>query len=121
MSLSIQMEIKRNCLTIRLSGELDQSNVGSLKKRVAEIVKKYSIVNLVFNFKDLEFMDSTGIGFIVGRYAEVKRKGGTIVICSMNPTIEKIFNLSGLKRICKVANSEKGIERLLEVISWIMN
>ena len=108
MSLSIQMEIKRNCLTIRLSGELDQSNVGSLKKRVAEIVKKYSIVNLVFNFKDLEF---------VGRYAEVKRKGGTIIICSMNPTIEKIFNLSGLKRICKVANSEKGIERLLEVIS----
>lgn len=117
MSLKVQMAIKKNRLVIRLDGELDQSNVDTLKKKVCEIMKKYSIVNLVINLEKLTFMDSTGIGFIIGRYGEVKRKGGSIVICSMNETIVKIFNLSGLKRICSVANSEINADKILGVVS----
>lgn len=115
MGLSIQMAIKKNRLVIRLDGELDQSNVDELKKKVCNIIKKYSIVNLVFNFENLSFMDSTGIGFIIGRYGEIKRKGGSIVICSMNNTIKKVFNISGLKRICNVAADELSADKILGV------
>ena len=117
MGLSVQMAIKKNRLVIRLDGELDQSNVEELKKKVCNIIKKYSIVNLVFNFENLSFMDSTGIGFIIGRYGEIKRKGGSIVICSMNNTIKKVFNISGLKRICNVAVDEISADKILGVIA----
>lgn len=117
MGLTVQMAIKKNRLVIRLDGELDQSNVEELKKKVCNIIKKYSIVNLVFNFENLSFMDSTGIGFIIGRYGEIKRKGGSIVICSMNNTIKKVFNISGLKRICNVANDEVSADKILGVIA----
>ena len=57
MGLSVQMAIKKNRLVVRLDGELDQSNVEVLKKKVCTIIKKYSIVNLVFNFENLTFMN----------------------------------------------------------------
>lgn len=117
MGLSVQMAIKKNRLVIRLDGELDQSNVEILKKKVCAIIKKYSIVNLVFNFQNLNFMDSTGIGFIIGRYGEIKRKGGSIVVCSMNTTILKVFNISGLKRICSVTVDEQSADKILGVLS----
>lgn len=117
MGLKVQMAIKKNRLVIRLDGELDQSNVEELKKKVCEIIKKYSIVNLVFNLEKLNFMDSTGIGFIIARYSEIKRKGGNIVVCSMNETIMKIFNISGLKRICSIANCEITADKILGVAS----
>ncbi len=117
MGLSVQMAIKKNRLVIRLDGELDQSNVDMLKKKVCNIIKKYSVINLVFNFENLSFMDSTGIGFIIGRYTEIKRKGGSIVICSMNNTIKKVFNISGLKRICNLAVDEESADKILGVIA----
>ena len=117
MGLSVQMAIKKNRLVIRLDGELDQSNVEVLKKKVCTIIKKYSIVNLVFNFENLTFMDSTGIGFIIGRYGEIKRKGGSIVVCAMNNTILKVFNISGLKRICSVTSDEQSADKVLGVLS----
>ena len=60
-------------------------------------------------------MDSSGIGFIIGRYTQVKRRDGKVVICSMNEIIERIVKLSGLKRICLIASSEEEAEQMLEV------
>ena len=54
---------------------------------------------------------------IIGRYGEIKRQGGSIVICSMNNTIKKVFNISGLKRICNVANDEVSADKILGVIA----
>ncbi len=115
MGLSVQMALKKNILIIRLKGELDQASVTSLKYRVSEVIDKYRIKNLVINMKDVPFMDSSGIGFIIGRYTQLKVRKGKIVICSMNEMIERIFNLSGLKKICLVSVSEEEAEERLEI------
>ena len=60
-------------------------------------------------------MDSSGIGFIIGRYTQLKGRKGKIVICSMNKMVERIFNLSGLKKICLVTSSEEEAEERLEI------
>ena len=73
------------------------------------------IKHVIINMDKLQFMDSSGIGFIIGRYAQVKRREGKIVICSMNDIIERIVVLSGLKRICLIAASEEEAENYLEV------
>jgi stage II sporulation protein AA (anti-sigma F factor antagonist) len=113
--LKVQMAIKKNRLVIRLNGELDQSNVMMVKKKTVETMNRYGAIHLVFNMENLNFMDSSGIGFIIGRYTELKRKGGDIVICAMNDTIMRIFNISGLRRICKVSPNEEYADFLLGV------
>ena len=74
------------------------------------------IKHVIINFSKLSFMDSSGIGFIIGRYTQVKRRDGKVVICSMNEIIERIVKLSGLKRICLIASSEEEAEQMLEVV-----
>lgn len=115
MALNMQMAIRKNRLFIRLSGELDQAVTENLKIKVSEVVDKYMIKHIIMNFSRLDFMDSSGIGFIIGRYAQVKKRNGKIVICSMNDMIERIVRLSGLRRICLIASSEEEAERELEV------
>lgn len=116
MALNMQMAIRKNMLFIRLRGEFDQASTENLKFRVSEIIDKYYIKHIILNFEKLGFMDSSGIGFIIGRYAQIKRRQGKIIICSMNDIIERIFNLSGLKKICLVAQTEEEAENYLEVV-----
>ena len=113
--LNTEIFIKRNILYMRFDGELDQKNVDGLRIKVIELIDKYHIKHLVFNFKKLNFMDSSGIGFIIGRFNQVKKRGGKVVICSMNEIIERIVKLSGLKKICLIASSEIEAEDYLEV------
>ncbi len=115
MGMNVQMALRKNILIIRLKGELDQASVTSLKYRVSEVIDKYRIKNLVINMSEVPFMDSSGIGFIIGRYTQIKQRKGKIVICSMNEIVERIFNLSGLKKICLVAETEADAEERVEV------
>lgn len=115
MALNMQMAIRKNRLFLRLVGELDQAVTENLKIRVSEIIDKYMIKHVIINMDKLQFMDSSGIGFIIGRYAQIKRREGKIIICSMNDIIERIVLLSGLKRICLVASTEEEAENYLEV------
>lgn len=115
MAINIQMAIRKDKLFVRLKGELDQAVTEKLKIRISEIIDKYDIKFLILNFENLHFMDSSGVGFIIGRYSQIKRKNGRIVICSMNRLIERIFMLSGLKKICSVAKDENEAEKMMEV------
>ena len=115
MAINIQMAIRKDRLFVRLKGELDQAVTEKLKVRISEIIDKYNIKYLILNFENLHFMDSSGVGFIIGRYSQLKKKNGKIIICSMNRLIERIFLLSGLKKICGIAKDENEAERMMEV------
>lgn len=115
MGLKFQMGIKKNILIIRLDGEFDQSSVQKLKEKVNNVMDKYQIKYLIFNFDKVNFMDSTGIGFIISRYTEIKRRKGIVFICSMNRMVERIFNLSGLCKICFVTKEERDAIKYLEI------
>lgn len=96
----------KNILIIRLKGELDQNETDDLRIRINEIMVKNNISNIIFNLRELEFMDSSGIGIIIGRYCQIKNKG-QIILCEINRSIEKIISLSGLMRICGIKDSEQ--------------
>ena len=110
------MSVKEsNEITVKISCSLEEM-YNDLENKGFEIVDKYYIKHIILNLEHLGFMDSSGIGFIIGRYAQIKKRQGKIVIWSMNDIIERIFNLSGLKRICMVASSEEEAQSCLEVI-----
>ena len=69
-------EKNRGTLTVRLSGELDQRCAGQLRKELDELTIDPHIKHLVFDLNDLSFMDSSGIGLMIGRYKQMRRRGG---------------------------------------------
>lgn len=105
--LKAQFFIQKTVLYVRFNGELDQKSVERIRVRVSELIENYNIEYLVINCRDLSFMDSSGIGFIIGRYNQLKDVNGKIIICEMNDLIAKILNISGLSRIVILKRTEE--------------
>ena len=114
MGLTVKFYLKKNTMYIRLIGEMDQENIGNLRDKLISIIKEKNVKNIVFNLKELTFMDSTGIGIIIGRYNQLKLKGGRVVLCSINKLVERIILFSGLPRICIIKENEEAATNYLE-------
>lgn len=114
MSLRANMSIENSTIFLRLEGELDESSIKDVRSKLVLIMERHQVRNIVFNLKKLEFMDSSGIGLILGRYEEVKKKNGQVILCDLNQNIEKIIILSGLLRICTLRENEESAKWFLE-------
>ena len=65
------------------------------------MLRDESIRCLILDFSTLTFMDSSGIGVILGRYRLLRDRGGTVAVIHMNPHIARIFHMSGMDRVIK--------------------
>lgn len=107
MSLSIELEIKSKVLCIRLSGELDHHTADDLRKQVTSMIEQYQIQHCIMNLKDVTFMDSSGIGVILGRYNQITKSGGEMLVCAISPAVHRLFEMSGMFKIIRLESSEK--------------
>jgi stage II sporulation protein AA (anti-sigma F factor antagonist) len=113
VSLTIDLEVKQDVLCIRLNGELDHHTAGSLRDEVTKAIEKYDIQHIVLNLEQLSFMDSSGLGVILGRYKQVKQKNGEMVVCAISPAVKRLFEMSGLFKIIRLDESEQyALQRL---------
>lgn len=92
-------ERKRNTLLVRLNGELDHSASMRVRAELDGLIAEGGIRRLVFDLRDLRFMDSSGIGLIIGRYKMMKRRGGSVAICGSNARIDRIFDMAGVYQL----------------------
>jgi len=92
-------EIDKRCLIIRLNGELDHHNAISIREKADRLIDRNNIKHIIFDFQGAGFMDSAGIGVIMGRYKKVIFIGGKIVVANVNTSVDRIFKLSGLYKI----------------------
>lgn len=98
--MKINYTISNSNLYLYLIGELDECTAQNTRVVIDEIISKYpKIQNVVFNFSSLSFMDSTGIGMLLGRYKKIKAKGKGVFIESPTTTVEKIMQIAGLYKI----------------------
>jgi stage II sporulation protein AA (anti-sigma F factor antagonist) len=67
--------------------------------------------------KDLSFMDSSGLGVILGRYKLITARGGKMVVCDVNPAVYRLFEMSGLFKILTIQENERLALSSLEVVS----
>lgn len=100
--LEIKVNIKKDLLIACLSGELDHHTAKEVKDLIEEVIKNREIKNLIFDFSALTFMDSSGIGVIVGRYKLIKSLGGQVAISGASGNIKKLLYMSGIDKIIKV-------------------
>ena len=90
------------CLILRMPAELDHHAAEFLKEEADGLILKYPVRSLVFDFSDTRFMDSSGIGVIMGRYQKMNYLGGEVAAIHVNKRIRRIFQLSGLYKIVHI-------------------
>lgn len=117
MTLQKQFHVIDNVLIIRLKGELDHHEAEKLKSEWQQKMLEHSIYQVVINLEELIFMDSSGIGVILGRYKEIISNGGELIICAAPPMIEKILLMSGMFKIIRNVATENNALDVLGVVS----
>ena len=93
-------------MLIRIGDDLDHHTVQELKDHIDEMVDKGVVRDIAFDFTTTGFMDSAGIGMIMGRYKKIAPLGGEITIVGMNPAIERIIRISGIHKIIRMELSK---------------
>ncbi len=97
--VNADFEIINQCLIIKLYEELDHHNAMSFRDHADKLITSKNIKDIIFDFTGSEFMDSSGIGVIMGRYKKVIFTGGKVAVTGIHQSIDRIFKLSGLYKI----------------------
>ncbi|MBQ8555037.1 MAG: anti-sigma F factor antagonist [Clostridia bacterium] len=95
-------------LIVRLAGELDHYCAQSVRRELDALIADPAVRMLILDFSTLQFMDSSGIGVILGRYRQLRDRGGQMGVIHMNKHIARIFHMSGMDRI--IRQLDKGQE-----------
>lgn len=95
----MQAKVKGNTLIMIITGDVDHHSSESIKQIADKRIMENNIRNIIFDFSRSTFMDSSGIGVMIGRYKLVNMAGGRIAAVNTNPTIDRIFVISGLNKI----------------------
>jgi stage II sporulation protein AA (anti-sigma F factor antagonist) len=117
LSLAIELDVKETVLCIRLSGELDHHAAEELRTKVTETLAANPIKHILLNLEKLAFMDSSGLGVILGRYKQIKTTGGEMVVCAISPAVKRLFDMSGLFKIIRLEDDEQKALQTLGVAS----
>lgn len=102
----MDFQVIDNCLMIRLPEEIDHHEAGFICEAADRYLLKEEVRNVVFDFERTRFMDSSGIGIIMGRYRKISCFGGRVYAIHLDRQIERIFKLSGLNKVVEVLNFE---------------
>ncbi len=105
--MQVQLIRRKKNLIARFKGELDHHTSSVFRQTVDKELKKNDHVqNLILNMTNLTFMDSSGIGVILGRYKQIKARGGKVIICGLKTHNKKILEMGGLFKIIPVCSDE---------------
>ena len=86
-------------LVFKITDEIDDCSVQKIRGKADYEIERYMPKRVVFDFNSVTFMDSAGIGMVIGRYKVISMLGGTLELANMSETVRKIFQMSGVLKI----------------------
>lgn len=104
--MKINTLLKQGVLIVRIEGELDMHVAGDFRYTVDEALEKSQAKNMLLSLKGVSFIDSSGLGVILGRYKKISLLGGKMLAANVQPQVAKIFELSGLFKIIRQYHTE---------------
>lgn len=99
-----RFEVDGQTMVIHLGEDLDHHNAVYIREMADGFIEKYPIDRIIFDFSGVEFMDSSGIGVIMGRYKKMSYVGGTVYVYGIGKNVDRIFQMSGLYKLVKQWN-----------------
>lgn len=89
-------------LVFKITDEIDDCNVQKIRRRADYEIERYMPRKVVFDFDRVTFMDSSGIGLIIGRYKFTNMLGGKLEVANLTQSVKKIFEMSGILKLIPV-------------------
>lgn len=96
-------------LILKLTEEIDECSVQKIRRKADYEIERYMPKKVIFDFNSVSFMDSAGIGLIIGRYRIANMLGGVVEITNVAESIKKILELSGILKIVPIINLEEKV------------
>ena len=100
--MNIKYKKEDKILNFEITEEIDHYVVEDLRRDIDSEITRFLPRKIVFDFSNVSFMDSAGIGLIIGRYKFIKMLGGDIEIVNVNSEIKKILEMSGILKIIMI-------------------
>lgn len=94
-------------LSVRLEGELDHCAAQALRGELEERLRDRTVTRLHLDFSRVSFMDSSGVGFVIGRYKTMAARGGRVTASGLSPEVDRLFRLGGLHRIIELTEGRE--------------
>ena len=108
MKIFYQKKDKR--LIFEIHEDIDECVVQQIRRRLDNEIERYMPKEVIFDFNKVSFMDSAGIGLVIGRYKLANMFGGKVFVANLTVPVKKMFQMSGLLKIIPEV-TEKGTER----------
>lgn len=102
--MDVKLSKRGTTLIIRIMEDMDHHSAQYLRQKIDNELIKSTVKNIIFDFSNVNFMDSSGIGVIVGRYKNIQKLNGKAAIINANQKIMQIFEMSGILKIIPAYN-----------------
>ena len=89
-------------LVFKITDEIDDCNVQKIRRKADYEIERHMPKKVVFDFDSVTFMDSSGIGLIIGRYKFANMLGGRLEVANLTQNVKKIFEMSGILKLIPV-------------------
>ena len=96
---------KDKTLLVEITEEIDHHTTEKIRRKIDDDITRYMPRKVIFDFNKVSFMDSAGIGMIIGRYKMVNMFGGQVQMKNVKQSIKKIFEMSGVVKIIPIIDS----------------
>ncbi len=100
--MSVQLSYKEGVLTAKLSGEIDHHSARELREAIDDTAQKLKPYCMRLDFTDVPFMDSSGIGLILGRVRLCNFWKGRVVLCGLSQNLNKMVELAGISTVAAI-------------------
>lgn len=97
-----EFQIIDHCLMVKLPEEVDHYRAAYICEKADKYIIQENVQHVVFDFEDTRFMDSSGIGIIMGRYRKIACFGGKVYVIHAGRQIQRILTMSGLTKVIEV-------------------
>ena len=100
--MSLRIKTTNGLMTAYLSGEIDHHTAEPVRTLIDEAIRKEKPKVLRLDFLEVGFMDSSGVGLVMGRYRQMSEYGGRIELCNMGQAVRRIMKMSAIDKIAKI-------------------
>ena len=100
-AMAVQIQIREETVQACLSGEIDHHSAAQMREKIDESVIQSGAKTLVLDFSLVTFMDSSGIGLVMGRFRLMQENGGELVLQNLPAPLRKVMKLAGLDKLAK--------------------
>ena len=105
--MNVGFDFINNKLIIRIDGDIDHHTCEEIRSKIDNEIHRRNPKGIIFDMKNVNFMDSSGIGVIIGRYKLILSNEGKAAMINVKPQIMRVYDICGLKKIIPLFENEK--------------